>query len=84
MRLMLEDIGGWVKFPETMHEFYAHLAEMIGSEKKLYLFRYSPINFTPCALFYLNFFPADFFYFCLLFQSDFLIRYQSITFFRVE
>ena len=41
MRLMLEDIGGWVKFPETMHEFYAHLAEMIGSEK---IYIYSDIH----------------------------------------
>ena len=30
MLLQVVDIGEWVRFPETMHEFYAHLAEMIG------------------------------------------------------
>ena len=30
MRLQVQDIGGWVRFTETMHELYAHLAEMIG------------------------------------------------------
>ena len=29
MRLLVLDIGEWVCFPETVHEFYAHLAEMI-------------------------------------------------------
>ena len=30
MRLMVEEIGAWIRFPETQHEFLAHLAEMIG------------------------------------------------------
>ena len=30
MLLLVKDVGDWVKFPETTHELYAHLAEMIG------------------------------------------------------
>lgn len=36
MRLQVLDIGEWVRFPETIHEFYAHLAEMIGKTSLLY------------------------------------------------
>ena len=35
MMLMVLDIGEWVRFPETVHEFYAHLAGMIGNILKL-------------------------------------------------
>ena len=30
MLLLVIDIGDWVKFPETVHELYAHLPQMIG------------------------------------------------------
>ena len=30
MKLQLCDVGPWIRFPETVHELYAHLAEMIG------------------------------------------------------
>ena len=30
MLLQVQDIGGWITFPETIHELYAHLAELIG------------------------------------------------------
>ena len=30
MLLMVQDVGPWICFPETVHEFYAHLAEVIG------------------------------------------------------
>ena len=26
---MVQDVGPWICFPETIHEFYAHLAEVI-------------------------------------------------------
>ena len=29
MKLHLEEIGGWIRFPETVHELYAHLAQFI-------------------------------------------------------
>ena len=30
MKLHLGDIGNWIRFPETIHELYAHLAQFIG------------------------------------------------------
>ena len=36
MKLHVVDIGDWVKFPETIHEFYAHLADLIGNSFKFY------------------------------------------------
>ena len=30
MKLQLVDIGGWIRFPETVHELYAHLHQFIG------------------------------------------------------
>ena len=36
MRFQVLDIGEWVRFPETIHEFYAHLAEMIGKMSFLF------------------------------------------------
>ena len=30
--LCVNNIGPWVEFPETEHEGYAHLAELIGGE----------------------------------------------------
>ena len=30
MLLQVRDIGAWICFPETVHELYAHLAELIG------------------------------------------------------
>ena len=30
MKLLVVHVGEWVKFPETIHELYAHLPEMIG------------------------------------------------------
>ena len=30
MKLKVLDIGQWVRLPETMHELYAHLAQIIG------------------------------------------------------
>ena len=30
MRLQLVDIGEWIRFPESIHELYAHLAQFIG------------------------------------------------------
>ena len=44
MRLQVEDIGSWVNFPETMHEFYAHLAEMIEINENRGLKRLSEEN----------------------------------------
>ena len=35
MKLLVLHIGEWVKFPETIHEFYAHMAEMIGKGSPL-------------------------------------------------
>ena len=26
----MEDIGSWVRFPDTLHEGYAHVAELMG------------------------------------------------------
>ena len=31
MRLQLLHIGDWIKFPETIHELYAHLAQFIAA-----------------------------------------------------
>ena len=31
MLLFVQDVGPWVCFPETIHEFYAHLAELVGN-----------------------------------------------------
>ena len=31
MLLFVQDVGPWVSFPETIHEFYAHLAELVGN-----------------------------------------------------
>jgi hypothetical protein len=28
--VVVEDIGPWVRFPDTLHEGYAHLAEVMG------------------------------------------------------
>ena len=28
--LCVEDIGSWVRFPDTLHEGYGHLAEVMG------------------------------------------------------
>ena len=30
MNLLLVDVGEWIRFPETIHELYAHLAQFIG------------------------------------------------------
>ena len=37
MLLLVKDVGDWVKFPETTHELYAHLAEMIGKLESFHL-----------------------------------------------
>ena len=29
MKLLVEEIGAWVRFTPTMHEFYAHLPQLI-------------------------------------------------------
>ena len=31
MLLQVRDVGDWICFPETVHELYAHLAELIGN-----------------------------------------------------
>ena len=31
MLLQVRDVGDWIRFPETVHELYAHLAELIGN-----------------------------------------------------
>ena len=31
MRLHLLDVGSWIRFPETVHELYAHLPQFIGN-----------------------------------------------------
>ena len=28
--LCIEDIGSWVQFPDTLHEGYGHVAELMG------------------------------------------------------
>ena len=30
MLLKVHHIGGWIRFPETVHELYAHLPQLIG------------------------------------------------------
>ena len=42
MLLQVQDIDGWITFPETIHELYAHLAELIG--KVMEMFCYFNIN----------------------------------------
>ena len=34
MLLQVSDVGPWVCFPETVHELYAHLAELISNIMK--------------------------------------------------
>ena len=34
MKLFIENIGCWVKFPPTIHEFYAHLPQMIEENEE--------------------------------------------------
>ena len=34
MLLQVSDVGPWVCFPETVHELYAHLAELISNFMK--------------------------------------------------
>ena len=29
--MQVRDVGDWICFPETVHELYAHLAELIGN-----------------------------------------------------
>ena len=36
MLLQVQDIGGWITFPETIHELYAHLAELIGKGMEMF------------------------------------------------
>ena len=32
MLLMVEGLGSWVEFPDTIHELLAHLVEVIGED----------------------------------------------------
>ena len=44
MLLLVKDVGDWIRFPETTHELYAHLAEMIGKLESLFFrFFYVPV-----------------------------------------
>ena len=40
MLLLVKDVGDWIRFPETTHELYAHLAEMIGKLESFHLEKY--------------------------------------------
>ena len=35
MKLMLQEVGDWIRFPETVHELYAHLAQFIGTSYQM-------------------------------------------------
>ena len=34
MKLQVGDIGDWIRFPETVHELYAHLHQFVGMSLK--------------------------------------------------
>ena len=36
MLLMVEGLGSWVEFPDTIHELLAHLVEVIGKTNRWY------------------------------------------------
>jgi hypothetical protein len=40
MKLMLLDVGNWIRFPETVHELYAHLAQFIGMLELRFFLRF--------------------------------------------
>ena len=44
----MQDIGDWVRFPDTLHEGYAHVAEVMGELSEDFIIIANPIEL--CSL----------------------------------